>query len=199
MLYLYDNAIAQDLQNAIDPSGQMNSNVKVMDADGIMGLLAQLQDDKITFPFICLVRDGDVTIDSSLSNFTRTHIGHAEVIDPATNNIYLEKSIPVELKYGLHIFATNTVDMDEIVREITFRYMSMYFLTIDKPYEGQTKLRFGVAIPPGTEFRRESGSGDYIKDGKLYETIIPLTCQGCVMLNYTPRHMTRLTTEIQAK
>ena len=198
MIYLYDNAIAKDLQSAIDPSG-MNANVRVMEADGIMGLMAQLQEDSISFPLICLVRDSDLTFDSTLSNFTRTHIGYADVIDPETNNLYLERSIPIQLKYGLHIFTTNTADMDELIREITFRYMAMYFLTIDKPYEGQTKLRFGVAIPPGTEIRRESSAGSYLKDGKLYESIIPLVCQGTVLLNYVPKHMTRLTTEIEVK
>ncbi len=199
MLYLYDDAIAEDLQGAISKSGNINGNVKVMESDEILGLLAQLEDDHIQFPFLCLVRDGNTTIDSTLSNFTRIHAGHAEIIDPETNNVYLERAIPVQLKYGLHIFTTNTADMDELVREITFRYMEMYFLTIQKPYEGQTKLRFGVAIPPGTEFQRESSSGSYIKEGKLYETIIPLTCQGCVMLKYVPKHMIRLAGEVKAK
>lgn len=197
MLYLYDNAIVEDLQSVLDAS-KMNANVRIMEADGIIGLMAQLEEDRITFPLICLARDSDLAFDSSLSNFTRTHVGNATVLDPETNMLYLEKSIPVELKYGLHILTTNTVDMDELVREITFRYMSKYFLTINKPYEGQTKLRFGIAIPPDTVIRRESGSGDYIKEGKLYESIIPLVCQGCVMLEYTPKHMVRLTTEVKA-
>ena len=198
MLYLYDNAIADDLQSAIDPSG-MNANVRVMEADGILGLMAQLEEDKITFPLICLVRDSDLTFDNELSNFTRTHVGHAEVMDLSTNTLYLERSIPVELKYALHVLTTNTADMDELIREITFRYLSMYFLTIDKPYEGQSKLRFGVAIPPGTQIRRESGSGDYIKEGKLYESVIPLVCQGTVMLNYVPKHMIRVTADVEVK
>lgn len=199
MLYLYDNAIVEDLQNAIDPEGQMNSNVRAVDSASIMGIMAQLEEDKISFPLICVMRDENMTIDAARSNFSRLHCGHVEVIDPETNTIYLEKAIPVELNYALHVLTTNTADMDELVREILFRYSSMYFLTIDKPYEATSKLRFGVAIPPGTELRRESSNGEYIAQGKLYETIIPIQCDGAVLLDYTPKHMERLTTEMKVK
>lgn len=199
MLYLYDNAIVKDLQDAIDPSGNMNANVKVMEPDGVIGLLAQLEEDKISFPFLCLMRESDISIDEKRSNFTRLHVGHVEVIDPQTNELYLERAVPIDLKYSLHVLTTNTVDMDELIREIIFRYSSMYFLTMDRPYEGERKLRFGISIPPGTQLRRESGAGDYIKEGKLYETIIPLVCEGAVMLNYTKKHMTQLTTELKVE
>ena len=200
MLYLYDSAIAKDLQSAIDPSGQMNDHVKVMEADGVMGLMAQIEEDKVSFPLICLVRDSDLTIDTNRANFTRLHQGHVEVIDPETNEIYLEKSTPVELKYAIHILATNTADVDELVREVIFRYSSMYFITMKKPYEGNlSDIRFGVAIPPGTTIQRESGAGDYLKEGKLYESIIPIVCEGAVLLNYTKKHMTRLETQLKVE
>ena len=199
MLYLYDNAIVKDLQDAIDPQGRMNANVKVMEADGAIGLLAQLEEDRISFPFICLMRDSDLTIDEKRSNFTRLHAGHVEVIDQKTNELYLEKAVPIDLRYSLHVLTTNTVDMDELVREIIFRYSSMYFITMDRPYEGERKIRFGVSIPPGTQIRRESSVGDYIKEGKLYETIIPIVCDGAVMLNYTKKHAQRLTTELKVE
>lgn len=199
MLYLYDNAIAKDLQSAIDPEGTMNSHVKVMDAQGIIGLMAQLEEDKIAFPLVCVMRDEDITIDQKRSNFTRAHSGHVEVIDPETNNLYLEKAIPIELKYALHVLTTNTADMDELVRELLFRYTSTYFITMDKPYEAKSKIRFGISIPPGTQIRRESGAGEYLKEGKLYETVIPLNCEGAIMLNYTPKHMERMITEIEVK
>lgn len=199
MLYLYDNAIAEDLQSAIDPSGEMNNHVKVIEPDGVMGLMAQVEDDKISFPLVCVVRDSDITIDSARFNFTRLHSGHGEVIDPVTNNIYLEKATPIELKYGIHILATNTADVDELTREIYFRYASMYFLTMKKPYEAERSFRFGVSIPPGTTIRKESGSSNYIKEGKLYESVIPIICDGAVMFSYTPKHMTRLENRVELK
>lgn len=199
MLYLYDNAIASDLQSAIDPGGKMNNNVKIMEPDSIMGLLAQIEEDKISFPLICLVRDSDVTIDSARANFTRLHHGHVEVIDPVTNNLYLEKATPVELKYAIHILATNTADVDELTRELLFRYASMYFLTIKKPYEAEKSFRIGISIPPGTTITRESGASNYVKEGKLYESILPIVCEGAVLFNYTPKHMTRSVTEIKVE
>ena len=89
--------------------------------------------------------------------------------------------------------------MDELVRAISFRYLSTYFITMDRPYEGQSKLTFGVSIPPGTQIKRDSSTGDYIKEGKLYESVIPLVLDGAVWLHYTPKHMTRTTAEIEVK
>lgn len=199
MLYLYDNAIVEDLQSAIDSESQMSSNIRAVDTGSIVGVMAQLEEDKLPFPLICVMRDENMTIDANRSNFSRLHVGHVEVIDPETNTLYLEKAIPIELNYAIHVLTTNTADMDELVREILFRYSSMYFLTISKPYEADSKLRFGIAIPPGTELRRESTNGEYISQGKLYETIIPIKCDGAVLLDYTPKHMERLVTETKVK
>jgi len=199
MLYLYDNAIAADLQSAIDPHGGMNDHVKVMEPDGVIGLMAQLEEDKISFPLLCLIRSSDITIDANRSNFTRLHRGHAEIIDPKTNNLYLETANPIELKYAIHILATNTVDVDELTREIMFRYSSMYFITMKKPYEAEASFRFGVSIPPGSTITRESGANNYVKDGKLYESIIPIVCEGAVYFNYTPKHMTRTITQLKVE
>ena len=72
-----------------------------------------------------------------------------------------------------------------------FKYLNMYFLTIDLPYEAKRKIRFGIRIDRGGEIQRESGSYEYIQGGKLYQTIIPLVCEGAVMVSYTPAHLRR--------
>ena len=189
MLWCYDNAIVKDLSECIDPNGGANSTVKMMGDDGIMGIFAQVQEDSITFPAIFLSRHSDTPVDSSRFNFTRLHKGVPAVFDPEKNNIYLEKAIPIELKYDLHVLTTNTVDMDEILRELMFRYSSMYYLNFEVPYESKRKIRFGVAINPDTQIQRKSGVSEYIASGKLYEAIVELECQGAVMLDYTTRHL----------
>lgn len=200
MLYLYDNAIVEDLQKAIDPQGNMNQNIKAMNPGELIGLLAEIEEDKVSFPLVCVIRDEDITLDSNRANFARLHSGHVECFDPKTNNLYFEKSVPIELKYAIHILATNSADLDELTREIFFRYSSKYFITMKKPYEGKINdIRFGVSIPPGVTIRRESANSEYIKEGKLYESIIPITCDGAVWLSYTPRHMTRVVHDIELK
>ena len=79
--------------------------------------------------------------------------------------------------------------MDEMIRELLFRYSSMYYLTIEVPYESKRKLRFGIAINPNNPITRKSGTTEYIEGGRLYESILQLECQGAVLLSYTPRHM----------
>ena len=195
MLWVYDNAIVKDLSECISPDSSANSNVRMMGDDGIMGILAQLQEDKIKFPALFLNRHPETPLDKTRYNFTRLHKGVATTYDPKTNNIYVEKAAPIELKYDLHVLTTNTTDMDEIIRELLFRYSSMYYLTVTVPYESKRKIRFGVAINPDTNIDRKSGLSDYIDGGKLYESIIQLECQGAVLLSYTPRHMQGLVTE----
>lgn len=191
MLWIYDDAIVQDLINCINPDGGMSSTVKVLGEEGVMGILAQMQEDKIKFPAIFLERLAETPLDPKRYNYTRLHKGVPAVLDTETNNLYLEKAAPIELKYNLHVMTTNTVDMDELVKELLFRYSSMYYVTAKVPYESDRKIRFGIAINPDTSISKKSGSSNYVESGKLYESIIELDCQGAVMLSYTPRHIQR--------
>lgn len=189
MLWIYDEAIVKDLSGCIDPEGRANNTVKMMGEDGMIGVFAQLQEDRISFPAIYLQRHQETPLDQSRYNFTRMHKGVPAVFDSERNDIYLEKAVPIELKYDLHALTTNTADMDELIRELLFRYSSMYYVTTEVPYESKRKIRFGVAINPDTSIRSSSTSSEYIQTGKLYESIIELECQGAVLLNYTPRHL----------
>lgn len=189
MLWIYDEAIVKDLSGCIDPGGRANNTVKMMGEDGMIGVFAQLQEDRISFPAIYLQRHQETPLDQSRYNFTRMHKGVPAVFDSERNDIYLEKAVPIELKYDLHALTTNTADMDELIRELLFRYSSMYYITTEVPYESKRKIRFGVAINPDTSIRSSSTSSEYIQTGKLYESIIELECQGAVLLNYTPRHL----------
>lgn len=195
MLWAYDKAIVEDLESCIDPSGKANNTIKVMGEEGMMGVFAQLQEDRITFPAIFLQRDSETPLDSSRANFTRLHKGVPCVFDSEKNNIYFEKAVPIQLKYSLHALTTNTADMDEIIRELLFRYSAMYYITMQVPYESKRNIRFGISINPDTPIRRNSGVTEYIENGKLYESIIELECQGAVMLHYTPRHLQGIVTD----
>lgn len=194
MLYLYDEALANDLSSCIDPQGGMNENVKVIGADGIVPIMAQLQEDKIKFPLICLFRN-DAPIDTRRTNFTAMKSGVATVVDPETHMIYSEKVVPVNLSYDLTILATNTVDMDEIVKELIFHYNQVYFVTIrNLPYESNRSLRFGVRVNEDS-IKRTSGAVENLQAGTLYQTQMTLECDGAVLLSYTPRHLLRVQVE----
>lgn len=192
MLWMYDDAIIEDLKSCINPSGGLNNTVKMMGDGGIMGIFAQLQEDKITFPAIFLERDGETPIDRTRFNFTRTYKGVPTTFDPETNTLYIEKMVPIELKYYIHVLGTNTTDVDEITRELIFRYNSLYYLTAEVPYESKRKMRFGIVANENGSIRREKGTTEYLESGTLYESIMELNCHGAVMLSYTPKHLERL-------
>lgn len=200
MLYLYDNAICDDLRKSFNPENVPDPVVKVVDPEHSVALAAQIQNgEKLSFPIVAVFRDADTSLDSERNNFTKAHRGVATVLDTETNELYYERSVPIKLSYTLTVVTTNTADMDEMIRELIFKYVSMYFLTIRSPYECKRKIRFGVSIDPDTEISRTSGSYEYSSEGKLYQSKIVLKCEGCVLLHYTPAKLLKAKHVVDAR
>ena len=189
MLYLYDRAIVDDIKASL--TGEANPNVVATDAENFPGIIAQMQNDTITYPLILVQRSEDTPIDTSLTNFTRYQFGVPCVFDNDKNNIYFERALPVKLEYTLRIITTNVADRDELARELFYKYISMYFLTIQLPYESDRKIRFAINVDFDYGIKNESQSFDYLASGALYQATIVLKTLGCVSLTYTPRHLQR--------
>lgn len=198
MIYLYDKTICDDLRKSFNPDNLSDTVVKFVDTEEIVNLAAQIQNDEIQFPVVGISREGSVSIDKSRMNFTRLHKGVQAVLDEATNNLYYEKSIPIQLNYEITLLTTNIADMDELVREILFKYSDMYFLTMELPYEAKRSVRFGLIIDRDKEIQRSSAHVEYINEGKLYQTLIPLKVEGAVLVTYTPAHLRREAHEVKA-
>lgn len=190
IIYLYDKAITDDLVRSFNPDNVENPIVKVIDPEHVVEIAAQIHNDEIKLPVVALTRNPDTPIDRSRTNFTRMHKGVATVLDPDTNELYYEKVIPIELTYNLTILTSNTADMDELVKELMFKYMSMYFLVLTLPYECKRQIRFGITLADDT-VERSSGSAEYLENGQLYQSIIHLKCEGCVLVSYTPAKLRR--------
>lgn len=198
MIYKYDDAICDDLRKSFNPDNVENPVVSVISSEVVTSIAAQIQNDKITYPIVALIRNpNSVQIDQSRMNFTRAHFGVSAVIDKETNNVYYEKALPITLEYSLTVLTTNIADQDEIIRELLFKYVNMYFLTIRLPYECDRKIRFGVRITSETDIDYSSGSPEYLQTGSLYQAIIPLHCDGCVLVSYTPAHLVRTTYDVE--
>lgn len=196
MVYLYDRAIVDDLMSSFNPQEVEDPVVRVISPEQMVGLAAQIQSDHIKFPIVALTREYDLNSDHPSSSWAQS--GLLTVIDKKTNDLYYEKVIPIRLTYSLTILTTNQEDMDEIVRELLFKYTSEYFYTITLPYECSRKVRFGVHIDNASG-AIQSSSGEYYETGRLYQSIINLVCDGAVLVNYTPAHLKRLTHEIVIK
>lgn len=191
MLYLYDNAIVDDLKKSFNNEISNFPVIKAVTPDEIIGIAAQIKEDSITFPTICVVRSPNYQIDTQRTNFTAMHKGSVSVFDNKTNNIYHEKVLPITLDYTLTVLTTNTADMDEIIRELLFKYISMYFLTIKLPYEADRNIHIGIRVDT-ENIERQSSTSEYLASGALYETMIPLKVEGAVLVNYTPVKLKRV-------
>ena len=73
MLYLYDEAICEDLKNSFNKDVAPCVTVKSIDTANIIGITAQLQNDEITLPIVAVVRDDNYQIDQERTNFTLMH------------------------------------------------------------------------------------------------------------------------------
>lgn len=197
MLYLYDAALCDDLNRSFNQE-VANPVVRVFDPEHIIDLVSQIQDDKITYPILALERSPDINIDEDRVNFTRLHRGVHAVFDNQSNNWYNEKVFPIMLSYTLSVITTNTADMDELVRELIFKYSDMYFLKIQLPYESSRSIRFGVRLDYSSTISRQSSSSEYITSGQLYRTKLSLICDGCVLVTYTPVKLKRQTFNVTA-
>lgn len=189
MIYLYDSAIVDDLKSSL--TDEANKNVFLTNEENYQGILAQIQEDTITYPLILLHREDDTPIKKELMNFTRYKFGVPCTFDNKTNNVYYERALPIDVNYTLEILSTNVADRDELARELFYKYISMYYLTIKLPYESDRKLRFGIQVDTDFGIKNESGSFDYIASGALYQSTIRLKTNGCVSLTYTARHVQR--------
>ena len=189
MLYLYDRALVDDLKSSL--TEEANQNVVMTDAENYPGIIAQIQEDTITYPLILLHRDDDTPIKTELMNFTRYQFGVPAAFDKKTNTVYYERALPVDVNYTMRILSTNVADTDELARELFYKYISMYYLTIRLPYESDRKLRFGLEVDKDYGIKKESGSFDYLASGTLYQSTLRLNTQGCVMITNTPRHLKR--------
>jgi len=194
LLYKYDKAIVDDLTESFNPDSVENPVVRVISPDKILDLAAQIQQDKIQFPIVALSRDTGIHINSELYNFSRAQFGVRSVLDNETNMLYYEKAIPINLSYIMTLLTTNQADMDELLREIIFKYTAQYFLEINLPYECNRKIRFGINIDKDS-IESSSGSFEYLESGQLYQTMLTLKCEGAVLVHYTPAHLKRIITD----
>ncbi len=197
MIYLYDNAIASDLQSSFNTDIVGCPCVKVVDPEQGLSVVAQKANDHLEFPLVLLTRYPDTPIDKDRMNFTRAHRGVAAVVDKDTNELYYEKVIPIQLNYDLTILATNTADREEMMRELIFKYNDMYFVTLELPYECKRKVRFGIRVDPDKDISNKSGVIEYLGGGTLYQCVIPLKCEGCVLVSYTSSKLQRSMYDIE--
>ena len=196
MLWCYDNAIVDDLKQSFNTTLEDNPVVSVVPPEDVVSIAAQLQDDKIRFPIIAVAREKTIPIDNTLTNFTRLHSGVATVFDKDKNELYYEKSTPIKLEYNLVCMSTNTADVDELIRELIFKYTQQYFITIDVPYESKRRIRFGVRIDNNADIEWYSTTSEYLNEGKLHSAGVKLYIDGAVLLTYTPVKLRRFSEEV---
>lgn len=199
MIWLYDNAICEDLRDSFKTDVTDSPVVCVVPPEDVLSIAAQIQNDKIHFPVVAVERDHNTPVDTDLTNFTRMHTGVATVFDKEKNLYYQEKAVPVKLSYTLVVMSTNTADIDEILKELVFKYISQYFLNIKVPYESKRNIRFGIKLDTSQEIQWQTTTSNYLQEGKLHSASVHLLIDGAVLLSYTPVKLRRISGEVALK
>lgn len=191
MIWIYDNAIVKDLKE------DLGDNVAVLDPDQALQVIALLQEDKIKFPIVALSRDDNFQLDNTRMNFTRLHTGVPAGFDDKTNTIYHEQWLPINLQYNVTVMAANQADADEIVRELLFKYINQYFITVETPYEVKRQIRVGLTIHPDEEIQWTHNPSAYIENGTLISGQFVLYVEGAVLLSYRSSHLQSLDYDLE--
>lgn len=199
MLYVYDNAICEDLRRSLNPQNVKNPVVKVVDPDMAVDVASQISNDEFEFPAVVVTRASDYDIDNSRMNFSMLHRGVDCVFDNQSNVVYQERVLPITLRYNITILGTNTPDMDELTRELLFKYMQQYFLTAQVPYESKRKIRFGLTVDTDQPVESTSRLMDYLQSGKAYQNIVHLKTEGAVLVTYVGKQLMRCVQEPEIK
>lgn len=129
ILYLYDNAIIEDINKLFT-----NSSVRAVMADSLdeaMRRSSQENEDKMTLPFIAIT-GGDWQLGNS--NFYSLMHG---LEDKKVECKKLSKQvniIPITPSYDMYIVAKTSRECDMLTREIIFHYMQNPTLVVNVPY-----------------------------------------------------------------
>lgn len=191
MIWIYDDAIIKDLKE------DLGDSVAVLNPDQSLQVIALLQEDKIKFPIVAFTRDDNFQIKSDLVNFTRMHRGIPAVFDSKENTVYNEKSIPIDLKYEMTVMASSQADLDEIIRELIFKYTEQYFITVELPYEAKRQIRVGLSIHPDDPIQWDKTPSDYISGGTLLSGKINLFVDGAILVSYTGMHLKKADLDLE--
>ena len=64
MLYLYDEAICDDLRQSFNDVSMGETTVKVVDPDAAIDVISQISNDEFRFPAVVVTRASDYSIDT---------------------------------------------------------------------------------------------------------------------------------------
>lgn len=163
MVYLYDNAIIQDLRRIIN-----DNRVTITPYDNLIRTIAKSENDIITLPIISIARNGWSIRDERphAMKFTGEFSGLDDNKDVV--NTY---AIPIRIDYTMDVFTKTRLDNDNILRELIFYYSTNPTLSITIPYGLTANKNFNIIF--GNDIEDNSDIINHKNIGEHFRQTIP--------------------------
>lgn len=148
-VYAYDLAIVEDFRVRFnykkDGTPKTNNRVQITDAENVFNIIGDIENDKIKFPIISIIRTG-----WSIKDFLQEAQNNAGVLmgyldDERVKQVRLQ-SIPIQINYQVDIWTQNRIDNDIIARELLWFYMQRPQMVVKIPHGLDTTHVFNVGF-----------------------------------------------------
>jgi hypothetical protein len=156
MLYVYDNAIANDLVGIFTAKNQA---VNVVKPSEMYGMVAKIRENAIEFPIVSGSRDYEISANDSNSS--------------------IEGVTPIDMTYSFTVLTKNTEDTDPLIRMIFAKYAEPRSLSVTLPTVDNKVIQFKIMVDFEKDINRMS-------NGEIFQSIIFLKCEGCVCVQGVP-------------
>lgn len=160
MVYLYDDAIVEDLRTRIN-----DERVTITPYENLINSLAKSEEDEIKLPIISIERTGWSISDARPHAMKFTgDISRIEKNPTKVVNVY---AMPIRINYILDVWTKRRLDNDNIMRELIFYYSVNPTLQIKVPY-GLEEIRnfnvfFGSDIEDNSNIPEHKNIGEYVR------------------------------------
>lgn len=180
-LYLYDNAIIEDIRRIFN-----DSRVHITIPDYEFSTLARIDKDRVTLPAISLVRTGWSLTDAR---------PHTMKFDGAT--LRYEKDIkkfrsiqviPIRINYLIDIWSKTRRENDDIMRELIFYYSTHPTLEITVPYDLNINHVFNIFF--NNDIEDNSDIVSHKERGEYYRQTISMYTDDAYLWKSSARYPT---------
>lgn len=157
----YDVAIIEDLRQILQ-----DDRIHIVPPENFFRLLARIDNDKVEFPAISVVRRGWSLSDSHphMMKFDGTLLSH----DNEANEYIRLQAIPISISYQMDVWTKTRLENDNIMRELIFYYSTHPTLNVKVPYGQKTyyhkfNVFFDSDIEDNSDIANHMNTGEYFR------------------------------------
>lgn len=185
-VYLYEEAIIERLQKITG-----DNRIHIVKPDQAISFFAQFDKDKVQFPAIVLSRN--VTeINETLKNQVVMLQGQTSALTEE-NLIVKAQLIPIKVSWSLDVFAVDRFTCDEIIRELTFYFITHPRFLVKVPYNLEIEQNFDIFLEP--TIQDNSDLLEFPNKGEFFRETLTIYTENAHFYSSSKQYPTYITLE----